>query len=315
MVRLIEPRLRAALEEWWDWLRYERRLSEHTIASYGHDLKSFFKFISWHLGYPPGIQDLGELRSADFRAFLADCANRGLSRTSIVRAVSSLRGFFRFLHKRGLAENIAIHGLRTPKSPKSIPRALTIKDAMEVIEKARDQSAIKPWIGKRDQALFGLLYGCGLRINEALSLNRGQIVGQRANSGTLRIVGKGMKERIVPVLPVVTEMVAGYLAACPFNLMPHGPLFFGVRGKRLTAAVAQKQMRDIRRSMGLPETATPHALRHSFATHLLGAGGDLRTIQELLGHASLSTTQRYADINVEQLHDVYKMSHPRARRD
>jgi len=310
---IIEPGLETAVNAWWDWLGHERRASEHTISSYGHDLGGFFKFLVRHLGYAPGVEDMADLTAGDFRAYLSDRAQAGLSRASTARALSTLRGFSRFLEKRGFAENTAIHGLRTPKVPKSVPRALTESDAGKTLETAAELGG-EPWVGLRDKALLGLLYGCGLRIGEALSLSRGQLAGDVLATGTLRVLGKGNKERIVPVLPAVARMVAEYLAACPHELAEDGPLFVGARGKRLSPAVAQRQMRKVRRFLGLPDNATPHAMRHSFATHLLAGGGDLRTIQELLGHASLSTTQRYADVDQTRLQAVYDLAHPRARR-
>ena len=311
---MLEPSLATAIEEWWDWLRHEKRASEHTISSYGHDLNGFFKFIAGHIGYAPGLRDLKGLRSTDFRSFLAARNADGLSRTSTARAVSTLRGLFRFLEKRGFATNAAIHALRTPKVPKSVPRALTEDDAVLAVNTIEDLAS-EPWVGKRDKALLAILYGCGLRISEALSLGRDQIMGASERTGTLRVLGKGGKERVVPVLPAVAGMVRDYLDACPHDPGPDGPLFLGRRGKRLNAAVAQKQMRSVRRALGLPETATPHAMRHSFATHLLAGDGDLRTIQELLGHASLSTTQRYTDVDAAKLQSVYDQAHPRARRN
>ena len=311
---MLEPSLATAIEEWWDWLRHEKRASEHTISSYGHDLNGFFKFIAGHIGYAPGLRDLKGLRSTDFLSFLAARNADGLSRTSTARAVSTLRGLFRFLEKRGFATNAAIHALRTPKVPKSVPRALTEDDAVLAVNTIEDLAS-EPWVGKRDKALLAILYGCGLRISEALSLGRDQIMGASERTGTLRVLGKGGKERVVPVLPAVAGMVRDYLDACPHDPGPDGPLFLGRRGKRLNAAVAQKQMRSVRRALGLPETATPHAMRHSFATHLLAGDGDLRTIQELLGHASLSTTQRYTDVDAAKLQSVYDQAHPRARRE
>ena len=311
---MLEPNLATAIEEWWDWLRHEKRASEHTISSYGHDLNGFFKFIAGHIGYAPGLHDLKGLRSTDFRSFLAARNADGLSRTSTARAVSTLRGLFRFLEKRGFATNAAIHALRTPKVPKSVPRALTEDDAVLTVNTIEDLAS-EPWIGKRDKALLAILYGCGLRISEALSLGRDQIMDAGERTGTLRVLGKGGKERVVPVLPAVAGMVRDYLDACPHDPGPDGPLFLGRRGKRLNAAVAQKQMRSVRHALGLPETATPHAMRHSFATHLLAGDGDLRTIQELLGHASLSTTQRYTDVDAAKLQSVYDQAHPRARRN
>jgi len=311
---MLEPNLATAIEEWWNWLRHEKRASEHTISSYGHDLNGFFKFIAGHIGYAPGLHDLSGLRSTDFRSFLAARNADGLSRASTARAVSTLRGLFRFLEKRGFATNAAIHALRTPKVPKSVPRALTEDDAVLTVNAIEDLAS-EPWIGKRDKALLAILYGCGLRISEALSLGRDQIMVAGERTGMLRVLGKGGKERVVPVLPAVAGMVRDYLDFCPHDPGPDGPLFLGRRGKRLNAAVAQKQMRSVRRALGLPETATPHSMRHSFATHLLAGDGDLRTIQELLGHASLSTTQRYTDVDAAKLQSVYDQAHPRARRN
>ena len=198
--------------------------------------------------------------------------------------------------------------MRNPKIPHAIPKPVNVEDAMDTIENVATL-AKRPWVGKRDAALLTLLYGCVLRIGEALGLKRRDTpLGE-----TLRVVGKGQKERLVPVLPIVREAIADYLAACPHDPGPDGSLFLGVRGKKLDPAIVQRTVRLLRARLGLPETATPHALRHSFATHLLAAGGDLRTVQELLGHASLSTTQRYTEVDMSQLIAVYERAHPRAR--
>jgi integrase/recombinase XerC len=219
-----------------------------------------------------------------------------------------VRSFFRFLERRGLAENAGIGTLRTPKLPKSLPKPLSQEEAADAMERIGDMAS-EPWVGLRDAALVTLLYGCGLRIDEALALNR----RDAPLEDRLRVKGKGNKERIVPVLPAVSDAVAKYLAACPHGLGRDDPLFVGARGRRLQAGVVQRQIRKLRAYLGLSDTATPHALRHSFATHLLANGGDLRTIQELLGHASLSTTQRYTAVDESQLMKVYARSHPRAR--
>lgn len=298
-----------AVQRWRDWLAHERRVSLHTQEAYGLDLVAFFVFLAEHLGEPPGLPQLEALRPADFRAWLAMRAARGMARTSTARALSTLRGFFRFLDRRGLARNASIGALRTPKVPKSVPKALTTQDALDLVE-SFDDVASAPWIGTRDTALALLLYGCGLRLGEALALNR----GQAPRGDSLVVTGKGRKQRLVPVLPVVVEAIADYLKVCPWSPGGEGPLFVGARGGRLDPAVAQRQMRRVRGLLGLPETATPHALRHSFATHLLAGGGDLRTIQELLGHASLSTTQRYTDVDATRLLEVYRNAHPRARK-
>ncbi|MHA1597657.1 MAG: tyrosine recombinase XerC [Alphaproteobacteria bacterium] len=306
-----EPEVLNAIGKWQDWLAHERRTSANTMDAYGGDLVSFLKFISEHLGYAPGLNDLEDLKVTDFRSFLARRTADGLGRASLARTLSSLRNFFRFLERSELLKNNAIGAVQTPKVPKSVPKALSEADALESVEAIGDL-ALEDWCGKRDVALMTLLYGCGLRLGEALSLNQEQ-ASEITPGGVLRITGKGDKQRIVPVLDIVADALGDYLDACPYSPGDDGPLFVGLRGKRLNAAVFQKQVRRLRCLLGLPDSATPHALRHSFATHLLGGGGDLRTIQELLGHASLSTTQRYTDVDAEQLTAVYRDAHPRAR--
>jgi integrase/recombinase XerC len=303
------PDLAAAIADWRAWLADERRASAHTLEAYDRDLTAFVTFIAEHRGGAPTLGDLEDLVAADFRAWLARRGSGGLARSSTARALSVIRGFFRFLDKRGLAHNPTPHSLRTPKVPRTVPRPLSPTDAKDIARDIGDLSD-QQWVANRDVALLTLLYGCGLRISEALGLTCGAVAGM---GDALTITGKGNKQRLVPVLPVVREAIAAYLADRPFATEADDPLFIGVRGGPLNPAVAQRQMRRARALMGLPETATPHALRHSFATHLLGAGGDLRTIQELLGHASLSTTQRYTDVAAEQMLDVYRSAHPRAR--
>ncbi len=301
--------LRTAISEWRDWLAHERRMSPHTMDGYTRDLMGALSFFSEHLGGPPSLLDLEGLKPADFRAWLAMRAGRYLARSSTARALSTLRGFFKFLDRRGLAHNAAIGVLRTPKVPKSVPKALDQADALLTVESFADVAS-EPWIAKRDIALALMLYGCGMRIGEALALTREQAPKGQA----MVITGKGNKQRVAPVLPVVVEAVKDYLDACPHFIDADEPLFVGARGGPLNPGVAQRQMRRVRALLGLPDTVTPHALRHSFATHLLAGGGDLRTIQELLGHASLSTTQRYTDVDAERLVTVYRDAHPRARR-
>ncbi len=304
-----EPAVCQAIEEWLKRLSAERRCSAHTIDAYRSDVAAFLKFLSRHLGFAPGIRELGELKAADFRSYLAGRAARGLARTSTARAMSTLRGLFGYLERAGLVHNPAITGVRTPKTPKSLPKALSVAQALKTVEGA-GQLSDQPWIAKRDAALILLLYGSGLRIGEALGLNR----SEAPKGETITVTGKGNKQRLVPVLFVVRQAIDDYLGACPYPLEGDCPLFVGARGGRLTARVAQRHMQKLRGLLGLPETATPHALRHSFATHLLAGGGDLRTIQELLGHASLSTTQRYTDVDSARLRAVYLDAHPRARR-
>ena len=305
-----EPAVIAVIDDWRAWLAHERRISGHTLDGYGRDLRKFLQFITGHLGYPPGLQDLEALKPRDFRGYLASRHAEGLARSSTARAMSTLRNFFRFMERRGVVENAAIGAIKTPKVSHSVPKALTMEDALTTVITVGDLSD-EPWIGKRDTAVMLLLYGCGLRIGEALGLDRGQVPEEE---DSIVVTGKGDKQRLVPVLPVVGSAIRDYVEACPFDLAPDGPLFVGKRGKRLRARVIQRQMGILRARLGLPETATPHALRHSFATHLLAGGGDLRTIQELLGHASLSTTQRYTEVDAGRLKAVYDDAHPRARR-
>jgi len=299
--------LSRALRDWRRWLTHEKRASPHTIDAYARDLRGFLSFLQQHLGETPGLDDLNGLSAADFRAWMARRATAGLSRSSTARAMSVLRNFFRWLERNGYGGNHAIRAMRSPKRPHGIPRPLPVADA-DLLLQSVDLLPGEPWETRRDVALFTLLYGCGLRISEALGLAR-----RDAPTGdSLRVTGKGGKERMLPVLPIVRDSVAAYLAACPWRPGDGGPLFLGVRGKRLNPGVAQRRLRELRVLLGLPQTVTPHALRHSFATHLLGAGVDLRSIQELLGHASLSTTQRYTEVDAEGLMAVYRAAHPRA---
>jgi integrase/recombinase XerC len=299
--------LRAAIALWAAWLDGERRASSHTIAAYSRDLAGFLDFLTGHLGGPPTLADIGGLLAADYRAYLAHRAAE-VERPSIARGLSVVRGFVRFLDRRGLASNAALAVLRAPKLPHSVPKALSVADAAEIIE-ASDTLVASAWQARRDIAVLTLLYGCGLRISEALGLTR----AEAPQGDQIAITGKGRKDRLVPVLPAVRQAIADYLAACPYPLSRDGPLFVGTRGGPLSPRHVQRQMTNLRRALGLPETATPHALRHSFATHLLGGGGDLRAIQELLGHASLSTTQRYTSVETDRLLAVYELAHPRAR--
>lgn len=310
---IIEPHVNTALSGWRDWLADQRRYSQHTVDSYTHDIEGFFRFLAEHLGYATGLTDLNTLTAMDFRSYLAKRAEDGLERSSTARAMSTLRSFFGYLERHQLASNAAIGGIRTPKVPKSVPKALTIEDALSALSTVAELSD-EAWIGKRDQALLSLLYGCGLRISEALALNCGDLPGRGNAKDVIRVTGKGNKQRMVPVLAVVQKALEAYLVDRPFANEEDEPLFVGVRGARLNPGVAQRQVRQLRALLRLPDTFTPHALRHSFATHLLGGGGDLRTIQELLGHASLSTTQRYTDVDQAHLSAVYDHAHPRARR-
>jgi integrase/recombinase XerC len=300
--------LRGAIGSWLDWLSAERRASAHTIAAYGRDLAAFFDFLGVHRGEVSSLAGMAILSPADFRAYLAQRAGQGCERTTLARGLSVLRGFVRFLERRKLAAAPALAVLRSPKLPASVPKPLTIADAGAAIDAAGELSA-SAWQQKRDIAILTLLYGCGLRISEALGLS----FGEAPRGDVLVVTGKGRKQRHVPVLPAVAEAITDYLAACPYPLTRDGPLFVGARGGPLNPRLVQRQMQMLRGMLGLPDTATPHALRHSFATHLLSGGGDLRAIQELLGHASLSTTQRYTKVEPEHLLAVYQAAHPRAR--
>jgi len=302
------PSLDAAIAGWRDRLAVERRASHHTVEAYLRDLAGFLGFMSGHLGGPVGLEELRALRPADMRAWLARRARDGLARTSTARALSAVRGFFRHLDRRGLVSNGAVEAVRSPRLPRTVPRPLSTDQTTDVLALADDPD-LPRWVAARDLALLMLLYGCGLRIGEALGLDISTVKGA---GDSLRITGKGNKERVVPMLPRVRQAIDAYLALRPDGAPAAAPLFVGVQGGRLNPGVAQKRFRELRLYAGLADEATPHALRHSFATHLLGSGADLRTIQELLGHSSLSTTQRYTEVDSESLLAAYRAAHPRA---
>ena len=278
------------------------------MLAYGRDLDAFLAFLTGHLGAAPDLADLAALKPADFRSWLAHRAREGLARSSTARALSSVKSFFRHLDRRGAVSNPAVGRIRAPKLPRQVPRPLAPDEATDVLALADDPGR-PAWIGRRDLALLMLLYGGGLRLGEALALD---VRHARDAGETMRIAGKGGKERVAPLLPRVRDAIRTYLAARPDGAPSRSPLFLGARGGRLDPSVAQRRFREIRAMLGLPASATPHAMRHSFATHLLGRGADLRTIQELLGHASLSTTQRYTAVDAEALLKVYRDAHPRA---
>lgn len=308
------PDLAAAVDAWRQWLATERRASRHTVDAYVRDFAAFLQFLTTHDGAEPSLASLADLKASDLRAYLAHRSKEGLARSSMARAMSTLRNAFRFFDRAGHVQNPAVATVKTPRLPKTVPRALAADDAVAAIREAAGLQD-EPWMAARDTALLLLLYGCGLRLGEALALDCAVLrdLGGRAGD-TLRVRGKGNKERIVPVLPVVRAALADYRRQCPFAAEAKAPLFVGARGKRLNPGVVQRQVRRLRALLGLSESATPHALRHSFATHLLAKGGDLRTIQELLGHASLSTTQRYTAVDLGSLGAVYAAAHPRAGR-
>lgn len=306
---IADGRLLTAIEEWQRWLKTEKRCSGHTAAAYGRDLAFFLKFLQDYTAKTPSFDILEKMEVTDFRAYLAARTQEGIGRTSLARNMSTLRNFFNFLERNALLSNPAINVIHSPSVPKALPKPLTREQAFNVIRTAGELQEAA-WLKKRDMAFVTLLYGCGLRIGEALSLD----VKDRPASDVMTILGKGHKERVVPVLPVVREMINAYLKERPDGAPDNAPLFIGARGERVNPGVMQRQMRKIRDMLGLPETATPHALRHSFATHLLSGGSDLRTIQELLGHSSLSTTQRYTGLDADRMMEVYTHAHPRAKK-
>jgi len=304
-----KPDLQAARESWLKSLAGERRLSALTVEAYERDTRQFLQFLTGHCGGPPGLGDIADLKPMDLRGFLAMRRNGGAGARTLGRGLAGVRSLLRFLERRGLANAAGAAALRAPKQPKSLPKPLTAPDARRVVS-ASEQLAEEPWIAARNAAVLTLLYGCGLRISEALGLTGADLASPRET--VLRVTGKGGKTRLVPVLPVALQAAAEYRRLCPYHIDPQGPLFRGARGGPLNPAIVQRDMVRLRSALGLPDTATPHALRHSFATHLLGRGGDLRTIQELLGHASLSTTQIYTGVDTARLLDIYEAAHPRA---
>jgi integrase/recombinase XerC len=303
------PYVREAVQGWLDYIAIERQLAAHTSEAYARDISQFLAFLAAHFNRLPDMQQLLAILPRDVRAFLAARRGAGVGSRSLARSLSALRMFYRFLERRGFGKNDAVRAVALPKLPHSVPKPLTAPKATALMGGAEAPDA-PDWIAARDTAVLMLLYGSGLRISEALGLTRKEapIKGR----DMLRVRGKGDKMRVAPVLPVAREAVEHYLALCPVKLQPDDPLFIGARGKQLSPRIIQLLIARARGALGLPETATPHALRHSFATHLLGAGADLRAIQELLGHASLSTTQIYTEVDRAQLLKVYQRAHPRA---
>jgi integrase/recombinase XerC len=306
IVGLAEAAVQAAWAAWRDHLALERRLSDHTLRAYENDVAQFFAFLAEHRAGAVSQAMLAGLSLSDFRAFLARQSRKGHANGTRARALAGVRSFLVFCDRRGVAKLGSFRALKRPKVKKGMPRPLAEDDALSLVETAE---AIRDgWLGLRDRALFTLLYACGLRIDEALKLDG----GDAPTPDGVRVTGKGSKTRIVPVVPAVLEAIAAYAEACPYPIIGDGPLFYGARGGRLAAGVAEKAMRDLRRALQLPENVTPHTLRHSFATHLLGSGVDMRAVQELLGHASLSTTQVYAELDSAALLATYTKTHPRA---
>jgi len=304
------PDIGAAAARWLARLASERRASRHTLDGYARDVRFFLAFLTEHFGAPVDAASLRGLEASDLRAFLAKRRSDGLESRSLLRALAAVRSFLRQLEKEGFAKTDFFAAVRGPKRPHRLPKALAVKDARELIDpETRAGETREPWILARDAAVLGLLYGAGLRISEALSIARADAPVGAVDRVT--ILGKGGKTRTVPVIAPARALVESYIARCPFELSG-GPLFVGARGGPLSPRVVQLAVERMRGALGLPDSATPHALRHSFATHLLGRGGDLRTIQELLGHASLSTTQIYTAVDKARLLDAYRQAHPRA---
>ncbi|WP_424942292.1 tyrosine recombinase XerC [Aliiroseovarius crassostreae] len=306
---LISPGARDALSNWLDHLRALGGASENTLAAYQNDLTGFLAFMATHLGGSQGRAALARVTLSDMRAWMAHERGRGVAARSLARSLSAVKSFYRWLSERDDFDATAVLSVRSPKFSKKLPRPLAQDAAKAVLDLVGDQ-ARQDWVGARDIAVVTLLYGCGLRISEALSLT----CADAPLPDMLRIRGKGGKERLVPVLPAARDAVEAYRRICPHPETPDGALFKAVRGGALAARAVQKVMERTRMQLGLPATATPHAMRHSFATHLLNAGGDLRAIQELLGHASLSTTQAYTAVDTARLMEVYDATHPRADR-
>ena len=298
----------ALRKQWLAMLAHEKRASPHTLRAYGDDVARFLGFQAAHVGGAVTVKRLEKLTPADIRAFISSRRSEGLGAGGVQRALAAVRSFYKFLAREGILENAAPKAIRTPRVRRSLPRPLAVADAERVLADAGEHDV--KWLGSRDAALLTLLYGAGLRISEALGLKRGDVpLGQ-----TLTVLGKGSKERSIPVLPLVATALADYAAQIPFNGPPGSPLFLSRRGKPMSPREAQALMQRLRGRLGLPEKATPHALRHSFATHILQGGGDLRSVQELLGHASLSTTQIYTAMDTAQLLQTYQNAHPRGRR-
>ena len=292
------------VERWTEWLKTQRNYSPNTVSSYLSDLNIFFNYFSPQIS----LNNLRKLDIRDFRNFFSSRAKENIGKSSIAREEAAVRNFFKWMDDNDIMQNTAIFQIATPKQPKILPRALDVDTMFDVINKSKEtQNNVEPWVGIRDMAIFTLLYGCGLRISEALNLNVEDIT---SDSEFIKIHGKGNKDRYVPILPIVIERIEKYKASCPYRLNKGEALFLGAKGERVKPRIIQRKLQKIRMELGLPENITPHALRHSFATHLLAEGSDLRSIQELLGHASLSSTQRYTEVDLEKIKEEYKKAFP-----
>ncbi len=306
-IRYINNDTAEQLQQFLTHIRHQKRFSDHSISAYQIDLLAFMEFIAQHKAQLVNLQLLGELGMSDFRAWLSYRLNKNYAKSSTARALAAVRSFYRYCERIGLVSNKALKTLKTPKLKQSVPKAIDADKTLAVMDNIAN-FAEESWVNHRNLAIFLLLYGCGLRLSEALNLQLSQIKSQKI----LYIIGKGQKQRIVPILPIVENAVMEYVKSCPFAIEPEGILFYGVKGKKLSPRLVQLAMEQMRHQCGLEDTATPHALRHSFATHLLANGGDLRSVQELLGHSSLSTTMRYTKVDLDSLMRTYAKAHPRA---
>ncbi len=309
---IVAPDVAAEVAAWLTHLGAERLMSPKTLDAYGRDVRQFLTFLAGHLGGAPSLAALAAIAPQDVRAFLASRRAEGTGSRSLMRTLAGTRSFARFLERRGKGKVGALAAVRAPKVPRTLPKPLAVPSAKQLADvesRAGDDRA--PWILARDAAVLALLYGSGLRISEALGLRRRDLPSGD-EGGAIVVTGKGRKQRMVPLLPQVARLIADYAALCPYDLPMDGPLFVGAKGGPLSPRIIQLAMAGLRGALGLPDSATPHALRHSFATHLLARGGDLRAIQELLGHASLSTTQIYTAVDTDRLLEAYRSAHPRA---
>ena len=319
MAESVEAKLQAAAADvaaevvrWLSHLAAERRMSPKTVEAYERDMRQFLGFLTEHAGERITLRSLAAIEPRDVRAFMASRRAGGIGSRSLMRSLAGARSFARFLERNGKGKVGALSAVRAPKVPKTLPKPISIDAAKQLTDTdLRAGEEREPWVLARDAAVLALLYGSGLRISEALGLTR-EAVPAPGKGDAITVTGKGNKTRMVPVLPRVLELIAEYVSLCPYDLPDTKPIFLGAKGGPLSPRIMQLTMARLRGALGLAETATPHALRHSFATHLLARGGDLRAIQELLGHASLSTTQIYTAVDTEQLLSVYRSAHPRA---
>lgn len=307
----VAPDVAEPLGRWLTMLAAERRYSDKTVDAYARDARFFLEAMTRRLRHPVTTADLNTLRPADVRAFLAERREADVSSRSLARAMSAIRSAIGFLEREGLATLAPFAAMKSPRVKETLPRPLAETDARRIATGDIAIDAKAPWLAARDIAVFSLLYGCGLRISEALALTAADFDMSRS-SAAIRVVGKGGKERIVPLLPAIRDAITDYRRLCPHQPPRQEPIFRGEKGAPLNPRIIQRRMAEMRGALGLPASATPHALRHSFATHLLAAGGDLRAIQDLLGHASLSSTQIYTKVEPARLLDAYRDAHPRA---